>query len=293
MGCCSSNVEKFSMHSRNFNSVAPDIDKVTSSFNTPYSINDPMAEIENLTFNSLGLALYQGNLAKFKILKEICRADPKQMEMLFTKQNLCSFEILFKKGHLDLVKYYLPIFMLSCDCKINDVPLLSKPLLLEAVRYQHLNIVKYVYKYFSDVEAPAAFDIHAVDHERCENSALIACKNCDLDMVRYLHEECKVNFLVKDKKNQTPLIVAGFSSEDNESCFELVKYLIEKVSLDTSPDYEYLLEIFEESRIKDLIRKDFLGFDNSFASESVSRISEITVFDRKDEDLTISDLNLF
>ena len=112
-------------------------------------------------------------------------------------------------------------------------------------------------------------------------------------MVKFLYEECKVNFCVKDNKNQTPLILAGLGVEDSESCYELVKYLIEKVGLNTTVDYEYLVEVFDNSRVRNLIRQNFLGFESSFESETASRISEITGFGKKEEDMTISDMNFF
>ena len=292
MGCCTSNVEKFSNH-RNFNSVLPELDAVTSSYNGPYSINDPFTIFEGLTVNPLGLAFCQGNLKKLKTLKELCRADVKQMELMFTKQNISPFEILFKKGHLEVMKYYLPIFMLNCDVKLTENSLLQKPLLLQAVRHKHLHIIKYIHSYFIDVEPPPAFSVHAVDHDRSENSALIACKNQDLPMVKYLYEDCKVNFCVKNNKNQTPLILAGLASEDSELCYELVKYLIEKVGLSTTVDYEYLIEVFENPRVRNLIRQNFLELESSFVSETASRISEITGFGKKEEDMTISDMNFF
>ena len=106
-------------------------------------------------------------------------------------------------------------------------------------------------------------------------------------------QDCKVNFCVKNNKNQTPLILAGLASEDSELCYELVKYLIEKVGLSTTVDYEYLIEVFENPRVRNLIRQNFLELESSFVSETASRISEITGFGKKEEDMTISDMNFF
>jgi len=259
----------------------------------PHSINDPITIVDGITVNPLSLALYNGNLGDFRNIKENLGGKIRNMSLLLEKQGVSAFTIIFKHGHLDILKFFLPLYMLECDSKVSSIEELKKPLILTAVKYRHLNIVEFVYSYFKDVEPPYAFDLDCVDSASGDNAALVACKNLDLPMVVFLNEVCKVDFLVTNKYFENPLMVVGKCSQKSQDCFELVKYLLERVGVGTSFNYEGLLEEFEDNRVKDLIRDVFLGLNASFVSEAESRISNITAIGKRgDEDLTIGDLQM-
>lgn len=295
MGCCSANIHTLTFNHRYFNSISIE-DKefyLYTSNGTPYSINDPITIVDGLTVNPLALALYNGSLQDFKAAKENFGAKIKSMINLLEKQGTSPFTILFKHGHLDLLKYFLPLYMLECDMKVGSIEELKKPLILTAVRHKHLNIVEFIHNYFLDVEPPCAFNIHSIDFTTGENAALIACKNCDLPMISFLHEQCGVDFHVTNNHCQNPLMLAGIGSKENPDSYDTVKYLLEKVQIKTSFNYENLVEEFDDPKIKDLIRESFLGLNNSFMSESELKISNITAIGKKaEEDMTLGDLQM-
>lgn len=295
MGCCSANIHTLTFNHRYFNSISIE-DKefyLYTSNGTPYSVNDPVTIVDGLTVNPLALALYNGNLQDFKTAKETFGAKIRNMVVLLEKQGTSPFTILFKQGHLDVLEYFLPLYMLDCDSKVTSIEELNKPLILTAVKYKHLNIVQFIYNYFHDVEPPCAFNIHSIDYTTGDNAALISCKNCDLPMISFLHEQCGVDFHTTNNHCQNCLMVAGIGSKQSPDGYATVKYLLENVHLNTSFNYENLIEEFDDPQIKDMIREAFLGLNNSFTSDSELKISNITAIHKKaSEDLTIGDLQL-
>lgn len=295
MGCCSANIHTLAFNHRYFNSISLEEKEfyMYTSNGIPYSINDPITIVDGITVNPLSLALFNGNLNEFRNIKENLGGKIKNMNLLLEKQGLSAFSIIFKHGHLDILKFFLPLYMLECDSKVSSIEELNKPLILTAVKYRHLKIVEFIHSYFKDVEPPYAFDLNCVDPISGDNAALIACKNLDLQMVSFLSEECKVDFLVTNNHFENPLMAVGKNSKKSFDCYELVKYLLENVGVGTSFNYECLVEEFEDNKVKDLIREVFLGLNASFVSESESKISNITAIGKRvDEDLTIGDLQL-
>ena len=119
-----------------------------------------------------------------------------------------------------------------------------------AIEKGFLEIVKYLYFCFKDTYAPAKYNVHYIDEYTRENAALIACKKCNLKIVKFLREECKVDFKLTSKRNESALHLAAFGSKTNKSeGFQVIKYLVEEAQVDVTFQYEEILLILDDTII--------------------------------------------
>lgn len=273
MGCCSSHTPiLISQHitiSENEEKIKAFI---TSSQITPQTINNPIAILNGITLNPLAYALWCGKCTLFKYLKEALGASIAEMEQLLENQNQSGLEIIMSKGHTDLLKYYLHEYLLSCKRKIADIQHLKAPLIQLSVANGHFDIVNYVYSYFMCSNPPPVFNVHYVNIETGENSALVACRCCNLPMVRLLNEYCNADFSIRNAYNQSALQLAVIGAREGQDASELVKYLIERCNVDISHEYEKVLGSVKDENIIEYLRKSLTEFGISTPEISFSTI---------------------
>ena len=257
MGCCSGYPSALLLsHKSMLNAVDDDMQSyIFSSNGAPATINDPIAILENVTLNPLAYSLWCGRFNTFRILKENMGASIVSMETLLEKQNLSGIEILMKKGYLEMLKYYLPEYLLQYDSKVEDSEVLKKPMVSLAVANGYVHVVKYIYMYFIHVCPPPAFDLFYVNPLTGENSALVASKNCNLPMVRLLHERCNVDFTILNHKNQSALELAVIGSKKKLNSGELFIYLIVKCGVRVDHRYEFILENITDGRTIEIMQE--------------------------------------
>lgn len=257
MGCCSSHPLGLSIsHKQMLSEVDEDFKGFLHSSNgSPSTINDPMAIIENITLNPLAYSLLFGRFHTFRMLKESLGASLLSMESLLEKQNLSGVEIILNKGYLDILKYYLPEYLLQFNNDFVNFNALNKPLIHLAVSKGYVDIVKYLFKYFEFVCPPPAFDIHYIDPKTGENSALVAAKNCFFPMVKLLNEVCKADFSVKNNNALSALQLAVIGSKRKLNCQEVLKYLIEKCQVCVDYEYEFVLENLSDAETIEILQK--------------------------------------
>ena len=83
--------------------------------------------------------------------------------------------------------------------------------------------------------------MHYIDPSTGENSALVACKYCNLQIIKFLNETCRVDFGLINKEEKNALHIA-VSSKYAVQKFEVVVYLVEKCRVDITYRYKELLE---------------------------------------------------
>ena len=181
-------------------------------------------------------------------------ANPEIMENLLAKQGLSSVEILISKGHLEILKYYLPEYILNLTNQIEESEPLAKPLAHIAVAKGFIHIVDFIHSYFLDVDPPPAFDLNYVNPVTRENSALIAAKNCNFPMTRFLNETCKVDFSLINAENKSALQLAVLGSKEGLVNKELFLYLIDKCNVDVKHEYKDVLKHIDDPRILEYIQ---------------------------------------
>lgn len=227
-------------------------EKVYSSNCFPENINVPITILDNITVNPLGYALCTGNLEFFKLLKDQKGASIEKMELIFEKQNISSLEIVITKGFLNILEYYLPSVLLY----YKDTEYLMKPLIVKAIELENLEIVKFIYKYFYCVSPSPSFDIHYINPLTGENPALVACKSCNLQMIKFLNETCEADFSLVNLEGNNALHIALLSATRNVHNSEAIKYLITSCKIDISYDYEKVFANINDSETIQLIEKE-------------------------------------
>ena len=198
------------------------------------------------------------------------------MDELFIKQGTSTLEVIFSKGHIDFLRYYLPHFLMSTDKKIDQVELLQKPIIHIAVQNRNFEIVSYLFSYFSQVCPPPAFDVHYIDPETGENSALISCKNLDLQLARFLFKTCAADFHLINKNNQNAMLLAAIGSSKVRNSFQFFRFLIEVVDVDPSFRFETLIHLVFEDRTKELLQRA-RGCRGVDISDELSQATHVTI----------------
>jgi hypothetical protein len=186
------------------------------------------------------------------------------MEKQMEDQNLRTINLICLKGHLEMLKLYLPFYLKASRVSImstnsytidfNDQgPLPMYDLAIHsACRSGMVQIVAFIYNHFKDMPyVPKDFDINSTDEGYGEDAGLIACRIGCFQMVKYLHEHCGVEYkrLNKNKENAVMICVSGNKKTPNFSYLECISYLIEIVKLDISYMYQEVLLLAETEEI--------------------------------------------
>ena len=228
------------------------------------NINKEFTTIRNFNLNPLGYCLYIGDAKIFKFLNEK-GASIKYMEQLLESQNMRAINYICYRGFLELLVYYLPIYLQdTCTTQITeksytidlrdslpkytnfDLPIHS------ACRARKINIVYYLYYFFKNKPTcPKEFDILSVDEYYGEDAGLIACRVGDFSMIKMLHESCKLTFknLNKYKENAIMICVCANKKFPSYSYLECISYLVEIVKVDIAYMHEELLLVAEGEEI--------------------------------------------
>lgn len=269
MGCCESNDNKFTfetycskmkiaLEAGSLKSVSILIRYSKTKFinYSPPAIDQEIVEINKIKLNPLGFTLFLGNVEMFKHLLN-GGASLSEMEKLLEKSELRAINVICYKGHIDLLEFYLPIFLSTYRKKqeiiksftidLKDTLLTRKEYDLaihSACRANMLQIVNFLFKYFKNEEfCPKEFDIYSKDEAYAEDASLIACRAGSFQLVKMLYEICSMDFKSLNSNNENAIMVcvSGYNSQPSYSYFEILNYLIEVVKLDPTYMYEELL----------------------------------------------------
>jgi Ankyrin repeats (many copies) len=278
MGCCQSHLKGSSLNSQFSDKLKEAIDsnclkrldmviRILNSKSVPGElafIDKEMTVINGRSYNPLAYSVLIGNEKVFKYLTEK-GASIKCMEELLENQNLRSISIICLKGHLNLLKHYLPIYLSN----YNSLPLTLKSFTIDlrdtvvkapqfdlaihtACRAGVVPVVQYLYKYFLDKSyCPREFDIKALDDYYGEDCALIACRSGHFPLIKMLHELCKCNFhnLNKHKENAIMICICGYRKTPGYSYIECLSYLVEIIKVDITYMHEETLLLAENDEI--------------------------------------------
>ena len=226
------------------------------------SINDVIFTIDQIELNALAFALIVGNTANFANLIENMKASVSAMESLLEKQGLNGLDIIIEKGYLALLQYYFPIYKSTFPSKfvsIKDSETLPSLKLIRhnrrlpihlAVERGYIETLQYLSQCFQGTYLPDKYNLHLIDEHSGENAALIACRKCKVDIIKYLFENCKADFNVKSKRCENAFHLAAFGSKDKPADgLEVFRFLIEVVKVDFKFQFEETLLILENEEI--------------------------------------------
>lgn len=126
-----------------------------------------------------------------------------------------------------------------------------QPAIHRACEQGHIEVVRYLFQQFQGKLPPADCDISAVDEKAGENCALVACRTGNLPIIRFLHEDCRADFklLNRRRENAIQISVSGAKNRPGSCNLPCVKYLVETVSVDVAYAYEETLLICEDKAL--------------------------------------------
>ncbi|CAG9332734.1 unnamed protein product [Blepharisma stoltei] len=257
-------------------------------------LNDPVTTVQEIKLNPLGYALWLGRTEVFKYLHKRLGADINFMEKLFKNHGITSIDIICQQGYLEILIYYLPIYLanhkeaspqistgesLTVDFEraaFSDVPIKSSvTAVLSACDKGYINIIDYLNTYFRNAGyVPYYLDIDYQDEHQGENCAMIACRNGNYPMIKFLYETCHANFQAKNKRNESVIQITAAGSRKNmhRDYHEIFVYLIEKVGCDATYNYEETLLLLESRATIRYIEK-ILGDKGIYIQKSDLEIS--------------------
>jgi hypothetical protein len=282
MGCCASaksSSESFLFYKRYQEAIDRSnlkaLTELWQSFPVEKSsvmIDEAIFTVNDMRLSPLAYALWCGKHVPFTFLHKKLGASISEMEKLFADQGKCALEILCIHGSLEVLQYYLPIYLDNLTGAVSgslmgdvSVSVDFKRSTLVQTKLQstytpahlacengHVHIINYFNNFFKDrAFVPPYFDLAFQDEHTGENCALIACRKGDYKMVKLLHENCKVNFEVLNKRNENAVMITAASSKrrPNHDFYHLFVYLVEVVKLDIVYNHEEVVLLLEDKNI--------------------------------------------
>ncbi|OMJ95971.1 hypothetical protein SteCoe_529 [Stentor coeruleus] len=277
MGCCASakNTSSSFLYckklqeaiERNNIKALNEIHKTFSHEESKTMIDEPFITIHELNMSPLAYALWVGRLNAFLHLHKKMGASLVAMENLFIQQGKTPLEILCLNGNLEVLQYYLPVF-LSCahpeivppadesvsvdfqkstlvETKLNHT---YTPIHL-ACEHGNIHIIDFVFKYFKGKPIiPQILDLDFQDESSGENCALIACRKGNYPMVKFLNEVCGANFRVLNKRYENAVLITAAASKrrPTHNYYDVFVYLIDAVKLDITYMHEEVMLLLED-----------------------------------------------
>lgn len=237
MGCCIVEpILQIKNHSRIRSQIEDSDFSIHSSCPSVSSINDPVTIKNHITMSPLIISLWNGNFKDFSQLLQK-GASTNTMEALLEKQGKSGLEILIDRKNSEMFKFYLPLYLLNTQ----NSEILQKPLLSKLILTKQIDVLRFLYTYFYFVKAPPAFNFHYIDSKTGENCAFAACWCLDLEIIKFINEECEVDFSLINNKRQTTLQIAVLAMEKQQFFFEIFKYLIQNCKVDICRNWEKIM----------------------------------------------------
>ena len=259
-------------------------------------IDEPFITIHELNMSPLAYALWVGRLTSFLHLHKKLGACLPMMENLFIDQGKTALEIICLNGNLDILRYYLPIYLgnrvepaqvvdesVSVDfqrsCLVETKLLHTYTPIHLACEHGNIHIIDFLYKYFREKETvPAFLDIDFQDESSGENCALIACRKGNYPMVKFLHEVCGANFRLLNKRYENAILITAAASKrrPTHNYYDVFVYLIDVVQLDITYMHEEVVLLLEDRTMIKFFENKLMKKGITVAKGTVEKKYEIT-----------------
>ena len=226
---------------------------------------------KDISINVLGLAFLLPQPSIFKHLIEK-NSSLTTMDDLLSKAKINPIQYICWKNHGDILKLYLPHYLKLVENRASTefnytIDLSPSPILNYPSCYPihilcksgNIGLLKYI---FDEVRAlahiPEEFDIETRNDDKGENCALIACREGNFDMVKFLHEEYNANFRMLNRSNENAVIIAASgmktSGKNYDSYYRTIIYLIDIIKVPLE-NYEELLIIASTEKLVQILEK--------------------------------------
>ena len=197
-----------------------------------------------------------GRLKAFKCLYENCFASVVEMETLLLNTNISSLDLVMTLDS-EFFLYFIPIYLkyqlfdqkkqlnndltMDFDKTISTYTKTDYTPIQKACEIGNLNILFCVQNYFqTNPPAPYTLDFEYQDDQTGENCVLIAARNGNFALLKFLHEVVKADFHVQNKNRENAVLVClvGSKTSNRGSFYECLRYLVEVADVDIKFKYE-------------------------------------------------------
>lgn len=255
------------------------------------TLEDHIATYQGMELTPLAYAFMHGRaeIAAFLIEKAGCSVS--QLYALYKPWGKSPLYVLCEAGHAQLLRYFLPICteafnpkqlnsLASCPdsselslftekpvIRARSPPLAPAPLVLtpahKACEKGHLDVIAVLWEYGQKNSVFRDIDLNYLDDRTGESCSLLAARFGHLQVIIYLHQECRADFNVKNKRKESALQLALLGAKHHPSAryFPCVKYLVETVKVDLLYEFEETLLLVEDKGIQEYLelRLQMLG----------------------------------
>lgn len=207
------------------------------------------------------LCITYGKLGYFKHIRKFF-----EVSLTLIEENLSNFKVsslffICSKNYPEFLKYYLPLYLENYkyfvpikSFSINFYNFKNQMAVTEYTPVQiacesgFLNILNIIFEYFKDASfVPTELDIHGVNSSNGDNCALIACRECNYSLAKFLYSKCDCDYSIVNFKGESALQVAckGYQYNKSPNLLSISKFLIEEVSVDLAYNYKETLNLCE------------------------------------------------
>ena len=268
----------------------------------PILVNKPLILIDKFYGNFLCYSLWLGKGQVFSYLLTTVQCSLSVMEEIFINAKHNPMMILCEKGHIDVLKIYLPEYLKKLQSKkviikdksmtisfsnnpiANDAHSTFTPIQTACIR-NHINIIHYVNEYFSNLVPPSDLDIHHRDELTGENCALLAVRAGNFVMMKHLYESAKADFHIKNNYKEGALQILAASAKLNYSLqyIECMMYLVEVIRIDISYMHEETLLLLESNILIKYLEEKLKCLGIMATKSELESIYRIKSYKRLDE----------
>ena len=242
------------------------------------TVDDPVLTVQGVELNALAYSFRCGRKDIAQYLIEKTGASLSCLNACFQRIGKTPLHILCEYGHVDLLKYYLPLYRRS-HSRQPSIPSFHESLeelsiftdnprrvaivpttftlspVQKACEKGYIDILRLLKEFAEKNTAFPEIDIHAKDEKTGENCALVSCRMGNLNMMKFLFEECQADFSLLNKRKESALQIALLSAKrhSNVRFFDCVRYLVEKIKVDVMYEYEETLLLIEEKALEEYL----------------------------------------
>jgi hypothetical protein len=236
-----------------------------------FDINSIEIKVDDvLKVSPLGYSLLLGQVEIFKLIHDQLEGDFGLMEKNFAKYETSGLAIICLNNYITLLSVYFPLLIeheetciqisSSSMCynealtkssiasiKSNTKSSFSSAQL--ACENGNLPVLNYFLNFKGRLPRSVQneVDLNYVDPETGFNCAMIACKNNDLVMIKFLHTQAKSDFFIINRFGENVVNVLALGSKKLQgNVFKCLKYLIDVIGVDPLFNYQETLILLQD-----------------------------------------------
>jgi hypothetical protein len=271
MGCCSSNqsslnIESIKLQIRNAIEVASFLKLkilVNQWEKLGGGVDQVLLESKEISLNCLSYAIWKNQPQVFTFIYESLHPSIIAMEKMLFDCGMSTLDLIVQNNCFEILSRFIPIYMdnqIAIEHLKDSLPHDAPPQIYtpvhKACELGNISLISTIFNYFqkeNHSNVPKALDVNFQSEVTGENCALIACRNCNFIMIKFLHEVCSSNFKVTNshKENAIHICLAGARRSQSSSSYECLQYLIETVKI--SPAYMFEESLLMASDIRTII----------------------------------------